>query len=101
MVSGVYAGCGIDTNPYDDEPGPLPNGFYPPAADFSGQPMQGYAPLNVMFTDISTNMPLYWAWSFGDGTSSNDKNPVHTYQSPGIYTVINDSWKPLWRKFNY
>lgn len=87
IVSGVYAGCGIDTNPYDDDPGPLPNGFYPPAADFSGQPAQGYAPLTVMFTDISTNVPIYWAWNFGDGISSNDKNPVHTYQSPGVYTV--------------
>ena len=62
-------------------------GIYPPTADFSGDPVQGYAPLTVIFTDKSTNVPTYWAWNFGDGQSSNDKNPVHTYQSPGMYTV--------------
>ena len=87
MVSGAFAGCGVDTNPYDDDPGTLPNGYYPPAADFSGEPVQGYAPLSVIFTDKSTNIPRSWTWNFGDGVSSNDKNPVHTYQSPGTYTV--------------
>jgi PKD repeat protein len=87
LVPAAYAGCGIDTNPYDDDPGPLPNGYFPPAPDFSGDPVQGYAPLAVSFTDKSTNVPTNWAWNFGDGYSSNVKNPVHTYQSPGVYTV--------------
>ncbi len=26
-------------------------------------------------------------WTFGDGTSSNQVNPVHVYQQPGTYTV--------------
>jgi PKD repeat protein len=87
LVSCAYAGCGIDTNPYDDDPGPLGNGYFPPSADFYGSPLQGYSPLEVTFTDRSTNVPLYWSWSFGDGQSSSVKNPVHIYQSPGIYTV--------------
>jgi len=28
-----------------------------------------------------------WTWNFGDGTTSNEENPVHTYTSMGIYTV--------------
>jgi PKD repeat protein len=87
LVSSAYAGCITDPNPYDDDPGPLGNGYFPPAADFSGAPIQGYAPLEVTFTDRSTNVPLYWSWSFGDGQSSSIKSPVHTYQSPGVYTV--------------
>lgn len=87
LISGAYAGCGVDTNPYDDSPGTLPNGYYPPAADFSGNPVQGYAPLAILFTDRSTNVPTYWAWNFGDGQTSNNNNPVHTYQSPGMYSV--------------
>jgi PKD repeat protein len=86
-VSAAYAGCGIDTNPYDDDPGPLPNGYFPPDPDFSGDPVQGYAPLAVSFSDRSTNSPLYWSWSFGDGQSSSEKNPVHRYESPGRYSV--------------
>ena len=88
LVSWAYAGCGVDTNPYDDVPGPLGNGYFPPAADFYSDITQGYAPLTVTFSDRSTNVPLYWAWSFGDGVTSNVKNPVHTYQSPGMYTVL-------------
>ena len=87
LIAGAYAGCGVDTNPYDDSPGTLPNGYYPPAADFYGNPVQGYAPLAIMFTDRSTNVPTYWAWNFGDGQTSNINNPVHTYQSPGMYSV--------------
>jgi PKD repeat protein len=87
LVPAAYAGCSIDPNPYDNNPGPLPSGYYPPVADFSGEPVLGYVPLDVRFSDQSTNIPLYWSWSFGDGQSSNEKNPVHTYQSPGTYPV--------------
>jgi PKD repeat protein len=30
---------------------------------------------------------ILYQWSFGDGTSSTEKNPVHTYSSPGQYYV--------------
>lgn len=29
----------------------------------------------------------YWEWDFGDGNSSEEQNPVHVYEKPGIYTV--------------
>jgi len=28
-----------------------------------------------------------WHWDFGDGNTSTVRNPVHTYSTPGIYTV--------------
>ncbi|WP_170226973.1 Ig-like domain-containing protein [Luteibaculum oceani] len=28
-----------------------------------------------------------WSWDFGDGNTSNEKNPVHKYQDDGVYTV--------------
>ena len=28
-----------------------------------------------------------WAWEFGDGTTSNVKNPVHFYSKPGTYII--------------
>jgi len=30
---------------------------------------------------------LTWEWNFGDGTSSNAKNPSHAYSQPGTYTI--------------
>src|SRR3954467_1818981 len=47
----------------------------------------GPTPLNVAFTDLSTNTPTSWAWDFGDGGTSTVQNPTHTYATPGTYTV--------------
>ncbi|GAI51483.1 unnamed protein product, partial [marine sediment metagenome] len=39
------------------------------------------------FTDLSTNGPNSWLWDFGDGNTSNSKNPAHTYISNGTFSV--------------
>ncbi|WP_321423209.1 PQQ-binding-like beta-propeller repeat protein [uncultured Methanobacterium sp.] len=44
-------------------------------------------PLTVQFNDTSTGLIDSWFWDFGDGTNSTDRNPVHTYQKLGVYTV--------------
>tara|TARA_B100000029_G_scaffold473442_1_gene514848 strand:+ start:313 stop:1191 length:879 start_codon:yes stop_codon:yes gene_type:complete len=28
-----------------------------------------------------------WSWNFGDGNTSNEQSPVHTYESDGVYSV--------------
>lgn len=58
-----------------------------PVAGFSSNVTSGTSPLTVAFTDTSTNSPTSWNWSFGDGTSSTEKNPKHTYSAAGSYTV--------------
>ncbi len=58
-----------------------------PSADFSASPTSGTTPLTVAFTDASTNNPTSWSWDFGDGATSAEQNPTHTYDSPGIYDV--------------
>ena len=58
-----------------------------PVADFSGSPTSGDAPLDVQFTDLSTNGPTSWAWTFGDGGTSGAQNPSHQYTAVNTYTV--------------
>ncbi|MES2591172.1 MAG: choice-of-anchor L domain-containing protein [Bacteroidota bacterium] len=46
----------------------------------------------MMFTDSSlagnpNDSISSWTWNFGDGTTSNIQNPVHTYNLPGNYAV--------------
>jgi PKD repeat protein len=37
--------------------------------------------------DLSTNSPASWLWDLGDGTSSEEQTPEHTYSTPGIYKI--------------
>jgi|GEM_PF-633135 len=59
----------------------------PPVANFTANVTSGPAPLAVAFTDTSTGGPTSWSWDFGDGGSSTEQNPVHTYTALGTYTV--------------
>ena len=59
----------------------------PPVADFSVNTVTGYAPLAVQFTDSSTGNITNRTWSFGDGTSSTELSPAHTYTNTGTYSV--------------
>jgi PKD repeat protein len=59
----------------------------PPVAAFTATPLTGPAPLEVSFTDQSTEVPTAWAWDFGDGFTSDVQHPDHTYTTPGTYTV--------------
>jgi len=58
----------------------------PPIAAFEASPLTGFAPLTVYFTNLSSGATDY-GWLFGDGNSSADSNPVHTYTTAGTYTV--------------
>ena len=60
----------------------------PVHASFSALPISGDAPLTVAFTDKTTGDVENLTWIFGDGFTSNEKNPEHTYTKPGIYTVL-------------
>jgi hypothetical protein len=39
------------------------------------------------FTDLSYHEPESWLWDFGDGNTSTERHPVHTYASSGTYEV--------------
>lgn len=58
-----------------------------PAAGFSLTPAEGHAPLRVEFTDESSGEVSAWSWNFGDGRTSAQRNPAHTFQRPGVYSV--------------
>lgn len=55
--------------------------------DFSATPVQGCAPHCVQFSEASPAIPTTREWDFGDSEKSEEKNPFHCYQFPGVYTV--------------
>ena len=61
-----------------------------PIAAFSTSDSSGCAPITISFTDLSMPGGLTitgWAWNFGDGTTSTQQNPTHTYTTDGYYTA--------------
>ncbi|WP_276500061.1 PKD domain-containing protein [Terrimonas pollutisoli] len=64
---------------------------YPsPIADFDANIRLACVPATVRFTDLSSS-PVgtiaSWEWEFGDGGTSSQQNPSHTYATTGFYTV--------------
>lgn len=57
----------------------------PPVASFTGVG-NGCAPMYIDFDNNSLYGDTY-LWDFGDGEESTDFSPIHTYYTPGTYTV--------------
>lgn len=58
-----------------------------PKASFRAWPKQGPGPLKVRFQNVSGGYGIKFFWDFGDGDTSTEENPTHTYEKEGRYTV--------------
>nr|WP_181785976.1 PQQ-dependent sugar dehydrogenase [Streptomyces phytophilus] len=67
------------------------NGGASPVAAASADVTSGQAPLAVRFSSEGTTDPdsagLTYAWDFGDGATSEEAHPAHTYADNGTYSV--------------
>ncbi len=63
--------------------------FGPPQVDFSASDSQACAATSIQFLDQTQSQAnlVYWRWDLGDGTSSQQQFPQHTYASNGAYNV--------------
>jgi PKD repeat protein len=61
----------------------------PPVADFTADSTSVNEGETVHFTDLSTNSPTSWDWTFDGGTpgTSSAQNPSIVYNTAGTYTV--------------
>ena len=92
---GLYFSDLYENDPVNGRFNPLAAGAnilrirYVGVANFTADRMTSVAaPLAVRFTDTS-DVPgaRVWEWDFGDGTTSHDRNPTHTYSRAGSYDV--------------
>jgi len=60
-----------------------------PVVNAAAAPASGPAPLEVTFSSAGSSdpegQPLTYSWTFGDGATSTEANPVHTYATAGAY----------------
>ncbi|MCG3167231.1 MAG: hypothetical protein POELPBGB_03017 [Bacteroidia bacterium] len=59
----------------------------PLVANFTADPDTGLQPLVITFTNTSVGATSY-QWFFGDGETSTEVNPTHTYVDSGAFTII-------------
>lgn len=62
-------------------------GLTRPFASFTSEKVSVPKSLTIAFIDTSIGKPTSWYWNFGDGNSSIEQNPTHTYSAAGNYTV--------------
>ena len=79
MSAGTF-GRGLYTSPGFTSTAPFNAAFTPSKTS-------GVFPLTVDFSDRSTGSPTSWAWNFGDGNTSTDQSPTHTYNTSGQFNV--------------
>lgn len=60
-----------------------------PSPEFEADVLEGCLPVVVRFTDLTTDAfpNADYLWEFGDGESSEDKNPQHEYDTPGVFSI--------------
>lgn len=61
--------------------------YDPVVLGFWANTTSGLYPLAVMFNNYSSGDFTTWLWDFGDGTTSTERSPAHTYNAKGTYTV--------------
>jgi PKD repeat protein len=68
------------------------SGNQAPNAVIQATPLSGAAPLTVTFSSVGSSDPdgdpITYSWNFGDGGTSTQANPSHTYGSTGIFTAV-------------
>jgi len=66
----------------------VPLSEVPPTAEFSANnTIVSCNPDVQFFNESEAGGDLSYTWNFGDGTQSNEENPLHTYMQNGNYTV--------------
>lgn len=68
------------------------SGNQAPNVILQATPSSGAPPLNVTFSSGGSSDPdgdpITYSWNFGDGGTSTQANPSHTYASAGIFTAV-------------
>ena len=58
-----------------------------PTADFTSNRTSIFYRDTLEFIDKSGNTPTEWKWKFGDGKTSTEQNPLHIYDTTGVFSV--------------
>ena len=90
-IINIETDLGLETNPDPDSLNGILKQqeirFLAPKPLFRAFPIKGPPPLNVRFQNFTTGQIARFLWDFGDGGTSLEQSPIHTYVADGTYTV--------------
>jgi len=90
-VTTVYEVCVDDACPTPQACGDVEIVVMPdPPVNFVADIYEGCEPLTVHFNEINQHTGQTYLWDFGDpwgSTTGTGKNPVHTFENPGMYDI--------------
>jgi PKD repeat protein len=90
-IINIEQNLGLKTNPDEESLNGILTAqevrFLTPRPLFRAFPLKGPPSLQVRFQNFTTGHIIRYLWDFGDGGTSLDKSPVHTYFAAGVYTV--------------
>ncbi|MCC6615151.1 MAG: fasciclin domain-containing protein [Anaerolineae bacterium] len=80
----------IEPIPPEEDPVPENDDVTPelPTISIEASAVTGPAPLTVQFAVLSTGEVSSYTWNFGDGISSTDMSPMHTFENAGQFAVV-------------
>jgi len=89
LAAEQYNGTAPDMGALESGDGDAVN--QPPLAVAAADPASGSAPLTVQFSGSGSSDPdgaiVSYAWEFGDGATSTEADPAHTYDTVGPYSA--------------
>ncbi len=109
-IYNIQSNLGISSNPasnsLNDLLQQLEEQWLAPRPFFRAYPLSGPSPLIVRFQNFTLTHSVRFLWDFGDGTTSTEKSPIHTYLNEGNYTVrldvvTNTSGTGIVQKYSY
>lgn len=87
----IETNLGLETDPEEESLNgilkSLEDRFLAPKPIFRAAPRKGPASLTVKFQNFSSGDTVRYLWDFGDGSTSVEEAPVHTYVAEGLYAV--------------
>ena len=84
----AYGNCGLYDSIFR-----VINVYPSPEINFTVTPDTQALGANVIFYNNTTNAS-YYLWDLGDSTYSSDEEPIHSYNSPGYYTIVLKAYSP-------
>ncbi len=97
VLASLFTGAILFSNYNQENNSNHTESINPIDVDIQGVISDEKSPYKIAFVAKTNNQnkPLTYQWEFGDGSTSNDQNPIHSFKKTGLYQtrlIVSDSY---------